>query len=103
MSLNGRARAVQRADTDRPARETVIGREIVRRLFIFAAGLSLCGGHSFAGQPEPSRQFSLQAQSARFWKLVRRDSKLVLVAKDFGFTEGPVWDPAGFLYVSDEV
>jgi gluconolactonase len=24
------------------------------------------------------------------------------VATDFGFTEGPVWDEAGFLYVSDE-
>ncbi len=49
------------------------------------------------------RQFGLQAQSARFWKLIGRESKLVVVAKDFGFTEGPVWDPAGFLYLSDEV
>jgi gluconolactonase len=64
----------------------------------------MCAGYSFAGQPEPSqRQFSLQAQSAQFWQLIRRESRLVPVAKDFGFTEGPVWDPAGFLYLSDEV
>jgi gluconolactonase len=25
-----------------------------------------------------------------------------VVAKGFGFTEGPLWDPAGFLYISDE-
>jgi gluconolactonase len=28
---------------------------------------------------------------------------LDLVAGGMGFTEGPVWDPAGFVYVSDEV
>jgi gluconolactonase len=33
---------------------------------------------------------------------VDRDAKLETVATGFGFTEGPVWDPAGFLYVSDE-
>jgi gluconolactonase len=75
------------------------------RLFVnIAAGLILCSGYSFADQPEAvHRQFGLEAQSAQFWKLIRRESKLALVAKDFGFTEGPVWDPAGFLYVSDEV
>ena len=30
------------------------------------------------------------------------DAKLSTVATGFGFTEGPVWDPTGFLYVSDE-
>jgi gluconolactonase len=34
--------------------------------------------------------------------LIPKEAKLVLVAKGFGFTEGPVWDSAGFLYVSDE-
>jgi gluconolactonase len=76
----------------------------VRRLFNIAAGLILFAGYSFAGQPDPvHRQFGLQAQSARFWRLIRREGALVLVAKDFGFTEGPVWDPAGFVYLSDEV
>lgn len=48
------------------------------------------------------RKFELRAESPQFWKLVSRDAKLELVATGFGFTEGPVWDPAGFLYVSDE-
>ena len=31
-----------------------------------------------------------------------RNAKLSVVGTGFGFTEGPVWDEAGFLYVSDE-
>jgi sugar lactone lactonase YvrE/regulation of enolase protein 1 (concanavalin A-like superfamily) len=50
----------------------------------------------------PERQFELKAESDNFWKLVDRDAKLEKVAGDFGFTEGPVWDSRGFLYVSDE-
>jgi len=50
----------------------------------------------------PPRQFKLSAQSANFWKLLDRHAPLQKVAGDFGFTEGPVWDPRGFLYVSDE-
>jgi gluconolactonase len=50
----------------------------------------------------PARQFELRAQSPKFWELVAHDAKLELVATGFGFTEGPVWDPGGFLYVSDE-
>jgi gluconolactonase len=48
------------------------------------------------------RSFALQAESPDFWKLVDRGTKLTTVATGFGFTEGPVWDDAGFLYVSDE-
>jgi len=33
---------------------------------------------------------------------VDHDAKLSTFATGFGFTEGPVWDPTGFLYVSDE-
>jgi len=55
-----------------------------------------------AQAPPAHREFSLHAESPQFWNLVARDAKLSVVAKDFGFTEGPVWDPAGFLYVSDE-
>ncbi len=51
---------------------------------------------------EAKRSFGLQAQSPQFWKLVARDAKLATVATGFGFTEGPVWDSSGFLYVSDE-
>jgi gluconolactonase len=51
---------------------------------------------------ENARNFELQAQSPKFWDLIAKDTKLERVATGFGFTEGPVWDRAGFLYVSDE-
>jgi gluconolactonase len=51
---------------------------------------------------EDARTFGLEPLSPKFWDLVDRNAKLQTVAKDFGFTEGPMWDPAGFLYVSDE-
>jgi gluconolactonase len=50
----------------------------------------------------PLRQFELQAHSPEFWNLVPKEAKLETVATGFGFTEGPVWDKNGFLYVSDE-
>ena len=49
-----------------------------------------------------SREFELRAESPQFWKLLPHEAKLAVVATGFGFTEGPVWDSAGFLYVSDE-
>ena len=49
-----------------------------------------------------TRSFKLEPLSPQFWDLVDRDAKLETVATGFGFTEGPMWDPAGFLYVSDE-
>ena len=48
------------------------------------------------------RDFKLQAESPQFWDLVDHTAKLSVVGTGFGFTEGPVWDEAGFLYVSDE-
>lgn len=51
---------------------------------------------------EQPRTFALEAVSPAFWNLVDHDAKLETVASGFGFTEGPMWDPAGFLYVSDE-
>jgi len=50
----------------------------------------------------PPRQFSLQAESPKFWELVPKDAKLSVLIGGLGFTEGPVWDPRGFVYVSDE-
>ena len=50
----------------------------------------------------PSREFALRAESPEFWKLISHDAKLETLATGFGFTEGPVWDPKGFVYVSDE-
>jgi gluconolactonase len=57
---------------------------------------------SLQNTSKPRRDFKLVAQSPEFWKLLDHDAKLTAVATGFGFTEGPVWDPAGFLYVSDE-
>jgi gluconolactonase len=51
---------------------------------------------------KPERTFKLTGLSPKFWDLVDHDAKLSKVAGDFGFTEGPVWDESGFLYVSDE-
>jgi gluconolactonase len=56
----------------------------------------------FALAEDAPRSFKLTAESPAFWKLVDRNAKLTKVAGDFGFTEGPVWDDSGFLYVSDE-
>jgi len=51
----------------------------------------------------PSRRFELKAESPEFWKLIDHNAQLTQIGRGFGFTEGPVWDPSGFLYVSDEV
>jgi len=53
-------------------------------------------------QNRPQRQFELKAESEDFWKLADRGAKLEKLAGGFKFTEGPVWDPRGFLYFSDE-
>jgi gluconolactonase len=54
-----------------------------------------------AASAQPPRTFKLEPLSPKFTELIG-DSKLETVASGFGFTEGPMWDPAGFLYVSDE-
>jgi gluconolactonase len=51
---------------------------------------------------QDKRSFGLQAVSPKFWDVVDQKAKLETVATGFGFTEGPMWDPSGFLYVSDE-
>lgn len=48
------------------------------------------------------RVFGLEAASPAFWNVIDHEAKLETVASGFGFTEGPMWDEAGFLYVSDE-
>jgi gluconolactonase len=59
--------------------------------------------HWFLAEPQPGlRKFELKAESTQFWSLIPHDAKLETLANGLGFTEGPVWDPKGFLYVSDE-
>lgn len=65
-----------------------------------AAVLVFLNAVSFA-QTTP-RKFALKASAPQFWDLIDRDEKLTTLASGFGFTEGPIWDLAGFLYVSDE-
>jgi gluconolactonase len=55
-----------------------------------------------AAAQQSARKFELQPISQKFSTLIPGDAKLETVATGFGFTEGPVWDRAGFLYVSDE-
>src|ERR1700692_75946 len=56
----------------------------------------------FPPPPPAPPEFKLQAESPQFWDLVDHNAKLSVVGTGFGFTEGPVWDERGFLYVSDE-
>jgi gluconolactonase len=56
----------------------------------------------FTASAQNTRAFGLEALSPKFWDMVDPHAKLETVATGFGFTEGPMWDPAGFLYVSDE-
>jgi gluconolactonase len=46
--------------------------------------------------------FELQALTPEFWTLIDRNAQLTKLASGFGFTEGPVWDSSGYLWVSDE-
>jgi gluconolactonase len=59
----------------------------------------------FAATTAPAQKtqaFKLESLSPKFQELIDSNTKLETVASGFGFTEGPMWDPAGFLYVSDE-
>lgn len=69
------------------------------RLLALGLMTAACSSLSLAQSP---RTFELQAISPGFWDIVDRNAKLETVANGFGFTEGPMWDAAGFLYVSDE-
>ncbi len=76
--------------------------KILCTLIIVASPLLAVGASGSGSTPPAPREFKLQAESPQFWDLVDHNAKLSVVATGFGFTEGPVWDQAGFLYVSDE-
>src|SRR5947209_13304427 len=81
-----------------------------RKMTIFAAAcfgfMTALGPRPITAQVAPGppapRQFELKAESPKFWDLFAQGAQLEKIATGFGFTEGPVWDPHGFLYVSDE-
>src|SRR5215475_8807760 len=64
--------------------------------------LAAAGAAAQQGKGGPPRQFELKAETPAFWELFDEGAKLEKIATGFGFTEGPVWDPKGFLYISDE-
>jgi gluconolactonase len=76
--------------------------KIPRTLVIATCLLLAVGASGFLTGPGAPRDFKLQAESPQFWDLVDHNARLGVVATGFGFTEGPVWDDAWFLYVSDE-
>src|SRR5882757_7715626 len=71
-----------------------------KHIYILIAIAMLCGP-TYA-QTRAPRHFELKAESPKFWDLFAQDATLDKIATGFGFTEGPVWDRRGFLYVSDE-
>ena len=76
------------------------GVRITRTCLVF--GLMIGVASTRLNAQSPHRGFQLVAESPLFWNLVDRNAKLSTVGTGFGFTEGPVWDESGFLYVSDE-
>lgn len=58
--------------------------------------------YSVIAPAQKDKAFELSPLSPKFSELIGNDARLETVAPGFGFTEGPMWDAAGFLYVSDE-
>ena len=73
----------------------------MRGLLLAFFCMVMLGPRAEKTHPE-QRKFELKAESALFWRVIPPDAKLATLASGLGFTEGPVWDPKGFLYVSDE-
>jgi gluconolactonase len=71
-------------------------------LLIIVSGLWFAAAPATLTAQQPRHDFQLEAESPAFWDLLDHNAKLTAVGTGFGFTEGPVWDEAGFLYVSDE-
>jgi gluconolactonase len=69
---------------------------------LFLLGFTVAALFVSDASAQSTRMFELQAISPSFWDVLDRNAKLETVATGFGFTEGPMWDAAGFLYVSDE-
>ena len=76
--------------------------KVLLALTIATLLLIAIGASSIAPAPERPTGFQLKAEQPQFWDLVDHNAKLSVMGTGFGFTEGPVWDEAGFLYVSDE-
>ena len=71
------------------------------RLALLPALLATVFSASLASA-QKTQTFRLESLSPKFLELFDSNAKLETVASGFGFTEGPMWDQSGFLYVSDE-
>jgi gluconolactonase len=69
------------------------------RIVNLLLGLMLVG--ALAPRPPAAFGQQLEAASPAFWKLIDKDARLEKAADGFQFTEGPVWNSAGFLLFSD--
>lgn len=76
---------------------------LLRRFVVFAALPLFCTAAAAVAPPRPALPFAIQARSSALWKRIAPGTRPVVLAQGFGFTEGPVWDRRGFLYVSDEL
>ena len=76
--------------------------KILNSFIVVIVVLLAARASGFLSARPASQEFRLDGKSPQFWNLVDRDAKLSVVGAGFGFTEGPVWAEAGFLYVSDE-
>jgi gluconolactonase len=85
-----------------PTRTTIQQRAAVERKTQTREGYPALEQISIVAVKGPAK-YELKANSPKFWDLVAPNTKLETIAKGFGFTEGPIWDERGFLYVSDEV
>jgi len=83
-------------------RRVTIFLAMTKKFSLYFATLSLLFIGVSSAQTKISREFALQANSPDFWRLIDKKAKFSKIAGGFGFTEGPVWDESGFLYVSDE-
>lgn len=83
-------------------RESIRRHQKQRRFILGSLGLMLALNLALHAQ-KPVRQFRLIADNPAFWRLLDHRAQLQTMGKGFGFTEGPVWDRSGFLWVSDEV
>jgi gluconolactonase len=76
----------------------------IRALLISLALFALLGlaANNLVYAQQGNGDFALEPLEPGFWNLFDQKAQLTKVASGFGFTEGPVWDPAGYLWVSDE-
>jgi gluconolactonase len=82
---------------------TVRRRNLIFAIFLYSILFySILNCLLLPASAQTPRTFELQALSPKLWDLVDHSTQLEKVATGFGFTEGPMWDPEGFLYVSDE-